>query len=189
MAHAAQDPYRQDAQHPVIPGELVQPLAGSHRAGDVPVSAPHPSTELTAYAPQPYATPHPATQQPYAPPAQAAPVGFAQPTMYPPMPAMPIEPPKSVAVALVLTFFFGPLGMFYSTVTGALIMLGAVAVYTVLTVVISLLTFGIAGVVMVPLACLFAPASMIWGGLAASAHNERIRAAQPMAPMHPPLHH
>ena len=40
-------------------------------------------------------------------------------------PAFMMEPPKSVGVAFVLTFFFGPLGMLYSTVSGALIMLGA----------------------------------------------------------------
>ena len=35
-----------------------------------------------------------------------------------------IAHPKSVGVALLLTLFFGPLGMLYSTVSGALIMLG-----------------------------------------------------------------
>src|SRR5712691_3498301 len=30
--------------------------------------------------------------------------------------------PKNVGVAILLTLFFGPLGMFYSTVTGAIIM-------------------------------------------------------------------
>jgi hypothetical protein len=30
---------------------------------------------------------------------------------------------KSVVIALLLTFFFGPFGMLYSTVTGAIVML------------------------------------------------------------------
>jgi hypothetical protein len=39
-------------------------------------------------------------------------------------PVVMVKEQKSVAVAIVLSFFFGPLGMFYSTVTGALVMLG-----------------------------------------------------------------
>lgn len=35
-----------------------------------------------------------------------------------------VASPKSVGVAFLLTLLFGPLGMFYSTVSGALIMLG-----------------------------------------------------------------
>jgi uncharacterized RDD family membrane protein YckC len=64
---------------------------------------------------------------------------------------------KSVGLALVLTFFFGPLGMLYSTVAGALIML-------VVTFVSALFTFGLAFVITWPIC-------MIWGGLAAASHN------------------
>lgn len=35
-----------------------------------------------------------------------------------------VAAPKSMGVALLLTFFFGPLGMLYSTVGGALVMIG-----------------------------------------------------------------
>ncbi len=35
-----------------------------------------------------------------------------------------VRPPKSAGVAFILSFLFGPLGMFYSTVTGALVILG-----------------------------------------------------------------
>jgi len=41
--------------------------------------------------------------------------------------------PKSAALAFVLTFFFGPLGMLYSTITGALVMFLANLVLVPLT--------------------------------------------------------
>jgi hypothetical protein len=68
-------------------------------------------------------------------PAQAAPSpqmpAYPPPAPYYPPPAMPVMMPpppvylgqeKSVASAIVLSFFFGPLGMLYSTVAGALVM-------------------------------------------------------------------
>ena len=61
---------------------------------------------------------------------------------------------KSVVLSLVLTFFFGPFGMLYSTVTGAIIML-------VLYLVIGIPTLGWGLVVLHPIA-------MIWGALAAN---------------------
>lgn len=64
---------------------------------------------------------------------------------------------KSVVLSLVLTFFLGPFGMLYSTVTGALIML-------VLYVALGILTFGWALAVLHPIA-------MIWGALAADRAN------------------
>lgn len=64
---------------------------------------------------------------------------------------------KSVLLSLVLTFFFGPFGMLYSTVVGAVVML-------VLYVVLGILTFGWA------LAGLH-PVAMIWGAWAAHRAN------------------
>jgi hypothetical protein len=64
---------------------------------------------------------------------------------------------KSVLLSLVLTFFFGPFGMLYSTVTGALVML-------VLYVVVGIITFGWA------LAGLHVMA-MVWGAWAADRAN------------------
>lgn len=64
---------------------------------------------------------------------------------------------KSVVLSLVLTFFLGPFGMFYSTVPGALIML-------VLYVVLGILTLGWALTVLHPMA-------MIWGAVAADRAN------------------
>jgi hypothetical protein len=64
---------------------------------------------------------------------------------------------KSVVLSLVLTFFFGPFGMLYSTVPGALIML-------VLYVGLGILTLGWALAVLHPIA-------MIWGAIAADRAN------------------
>jgi len=72
-----------------------------------------------------------------------------------------VAPRKSVGVALVLTFFFGPFGMFYSTVSGALIMLGILVFGGFIAGVV---TLGLAWLVWWPMVWL---ASMIWGGVAA----------------------
>lgn len=117
--------------------------------------------------------PQAAPLQPYVPPPGHPGAG--------PVPVFPM-PEKSVGVAFVLTFFFGPLGMLYSTVSGALIMLGIVLGVSVLTGVaiglITLVTLGVGAVLTV-----FAPlvgialwiASILWGCLAASSHNQRVR--------------
>ena len=72
-----------------------------------------------------------------------------------------VAPRKSVGVALVLTFFFGPFGMFYSTVSGALIMLAA---WLFGGVVVGIVTLGLGWLVWWPAVWL---ASMIWGCVAA----------------------
>ncbi len=80
-------------------------------------------------------------------------------------PQIPVYiPQKSMILSLVLTFFFGPLGMLYSTVIGALIMLVAYVVIGILT-----LGWGIA---------VLHPIAMAWGAWAVHTHNEnRLRRA------------
>lgn len=70
---------------------------------------------------------------------------------------------KSMVAALLLTFFFGPLGLLYATVPGALILL-------VLTVIIGFFTLGI-GFILGWLA------SMIWAAVAVSSSNSKITSA------------
>ena len=86
-------------------------------------------------------------------------------------------------MAFVLTFFFGVFGMFCSTVSGALVLIGitigAFLLAVLLVTVLSFVTLGIGAVLfaLVPLLGVAAwIASMIWGCLAASRHNERVRA-------------
>ena len=64
---------------------------------------------------------------------------------------------KSVVLSLLLTFFFGPFGMLYSTVVGAIVMM-------VLYVALGIPTLGwaIAGL---------HPIAMIWGAVAADRAN------------------
>ena len=66
---------------------------------------------------------------------------------------------KSVILALVLTFFFGPIGMLYSTVVGAIVM-------AVLYVVIGIPTLGWGLAVLHPIA-------IVWGVWAAHNQNQR----------------
>jgi putative Ca2+/H+ antiporter (TMEM165/GDT1 family) len=51
-------------------------------------------------------------------------------------------PTKSFIVAILLAIFLGPIGLFYATVVGALVML-------VITVIIGFVTFGLYGLKMV----------------------------------------
>lgn len=69
---------------------------------------------------------------------------------------------KNVGIAILLTVLFGSLGMFYSTVWGAVIM-------TVLSIIIGVLTLGIGLLITWPV-------SIIWGAMAASSYNKSLLA-------------
>src|SRR5437773_100143 len=108
------------------------------------------------------ATPWPAGPHPAAPPVpQNALVQQGVPQPAPPRP--PVD--KSVGAALVLTFLFGPLGLFYCSIAGALIMIGVDVVVAVLAVV----TLGVGAVLF-----FFTWAvTMIWAAMSASkAHRD-----------------
>lgn len=65
---------------------------------------------------------------------------------------------KSVGMALLLTFLFGPLGMLYSTIAGGIIML-------VISIIIGAITFGFG--------LLFTwPICMVWAAVAANNQNK-----------------
>lgn len=68
---------------------------------------------------------------------------------------------RSVALALVLTLFFGPLGLFYASVPGALALIGLAAVGVVPT-------FGFVLIFVWP-------ASMAWAAVAASGKHKAFR--------------
>lgn len=73
-----------------------------------------------------------------------------------------VTPTKSVGIAIILTVLFGPLGMFYSTIWGAIIM-------TVLSFFVGILTAGIGLLVTWPI-------SIIWGAAAVSSYNKKLLA-------------
>lgn len=68
--------------------------------------------------------------------------------------------PKSMGISLILTALFGSLGMFYSTIIGAIVML-------VVEAIILFITFGF-GVLLTH------PICMIWGALAVRKYNKKL---------------
>jgi len=132
-----------------------------------PTMCPQPTAPPQGYSPYPQ-PPYPVATQPGPyPQAPGQPGPYGQP-MYPPnivinnvvqtaAVAGTFERRKSVGVAFVLTFFFGPLGMFYSTVSGAIVML-------LISLVLLPTTAGVGS-------ALVWPVSIIWGCVAASRAN------------------
>ena len=75
---------------------------------------------------------------------------------------------RSVVLALVLTFFLGPLGLFYASVPGALVLIGLAAIGVVPTL----------GFVLI----FVWPASMAWAAIAASGKHTAFRQQSQHAP-------
>ena len=69
---------------------------------------------------------------------------------------------KSMAVAIILTILFGPLGMLYSTIMGGVIMLGVSLLVAFFT-----LGFGLA---------ITWPICVIWAAIATNSYNKGILA-------------
>jgi hypothetical protein len=76
-----------------------------------------------------------------------------------------VTPTKSMGIAIILTVLFGPLGMFYSTVIGGVIMLVVTAIVFVIT-----LPLGGLGVLFTH------PVCIVWGAVAASSYNSKLLA-------------
>lgn len=76
-----------------------------------------------------------------------------------------VTPTKSVGIALLLSGVFGPLGIFYSTIWGAVLML-------LVSTPVAFFTLGIGLVITWPI-------GMLWAGLAANAYNKKLLAGQP----------
>lgn len=71
---------------------------------------------------------------------------------------------KSMGIAILLTVLFGPLGMLYSTILGAIIMI-------IVSVVVAILTLGIGLIVTWPIC-------IIWAAAATSSYNKKLLAGQ-----------
>ena len=124
-----------------------------------------------AEQPPPLAVPAPPAP-PAAPPQQMPP-----PAQYVAVPAVPTPVPvmtlnqtvvnagevKSIPAAVVLALFFGPLGMIYSTLTGA-------AVMFVVSLVVVIPTLGVGLLFTLPICA-------AWAWIATDDHNKRVRAA------------
>lgn len=81
-----------------------------------------------------------------------------------PTPIIVTTTTKNVGIAIILTVIFGPLGLFYSSVLGAIIM-------CIVTLVVGLLTLGFGTMVTWPVC-------VIWGAIAANNHNKALLAGQ-----------
>lgn len=68
--------------------------------------------------------------------------------------------PKGQGIGLILTLLFGPLGLFYSSVIGGIIM-------TIIAIPVTIFTIGIGWLAIVPICC-------IWSLIAVSSHNKKL---------------
>jgi hypothetical protein len=148
---------------PIPPSPLAAPTTPVQPQNIAPASYQQPIYQPIPQQPvqqNPYAQPmqqpiQQAPQYPYAQPIQQVNVVMSNNAA-----PVVVVSQKSVGVSLLLTFLFGPLGMFYSTVSGALIML-------VVSVMLALITAGLSVFITWPIC-------MIWGAVAASSHNKAI---------------
>jgi uncharacterized membrane protein YdbT with pleckstrin-like domain len=67
---------------------------------------------------------------------------------------------KSLGISILLTVLFGPLGMLYSTIPGAIIM-------AVISVILGVITLGIGLLITWPIC-------IIWGAVATSSYNKKL---------------
>ena len=89
---------------------------------------------------------------------------FFQPSTMPhPQPTwsiVVIRSRKSMGVALLLEFFFGPVGLLYASALGGVVMF-------VLSVIVGVLTLGFGALLMWPIC-------MIWVAIAVNSHNKQL---------------
>ena len=68
--------------------------------------------------------------------------------------------PKSMGISIALTLFFGLLGMFYSTILGAIVMI-------IIDIIVGVLTLGLGLLVTWPI-------QVIWAAIATSMYNKKL---------------
>lgn len=152
-----------------------QPGSSDPTVSIVPASAPRPGFPVSSDAVFTGAPSAPPPYQQWAPQGEAA-AAPGPPPHYPPpqyhpqpiyvtqqvqmAPAYVAIAPKSMATALVLTFLFGPLGLFYASVTGGIVML-------VISVLAAVMTWGLSGFITWPIC-------VIWAAVATSNYNARL---------------
>jgi hypothetical protein len=79
-----------------------------------------------------------------------------------PTPTIVATTTKNVGLSIILTVILGPLGLFYSSVLGGIIM-------CLVTIVVGLTTFGLSTLALWPVC-------MIWAAIAANSHNKALLA-------------
>lgn len=68
--------------------------------------------------------------------------------------------PKSMGISIALTLFFGPLGMFYSTILGAIVMI-------IIDIIVGIFTLGFGLLVTWPI-------QVVWAAIATSMYNKKL---------------
>jgi hypothetical protein len=71
-----------------------------------------------------------------------------------------VKAEKSMGITILLTILFGPLGMLYSTVTGAIVMI-------IVNVIVALITFGFGLLITWPIC-------IIWAAIATNNYNKSL---------------
>jgi len=74
-----------------------------------------------------------------------------------------VKAEKSMGITILLTIFFGPLGMLYSTVTGAIIMI-------IVNVIVAIITLGFGLLITCPVC-------IIWAAVATNKYNKSLGAS------------
>jgi hypothetical protein len=72
-----------------------------------------------------------------------------------------VYPQKSMGVTIILTILFGPLGMFYSTIVGGVVML-------IVSLLVAIFTLGVGLFITWPIC-------IIWAAVATNSHNKKIQ--------------
>ena len=150
----------QAAQLPAVPGYDQTPAVAPYQQPQQYQQPPQQQPQH--YQPQPYQQP-----QPPQPQFNQAPQQYGQPqatavnqVMINNVAAVPVGPQKSVGVAILLTFLFGPLGLLYATVSGGLIM-----------ILVSFLTAPLVILFGIPQLAIWI-GCMVWAGVAVSNQNQ-----------------
>lgn len=68
--------------------------------------------------------------------------------------------PKSMGISIALTLLFGPLGMFYSTILGAIVMI-------IIDIIVGVFTLGLGLLVTWPI-------QVIWAAIATNMYNKKL---------------
>lgn len=80
------------------------------------------------------------------------------------------QSPKSLGIGLILTALFGGLGMFYSSITGGIIM----SIVEGITFLITVCTFGFGLILFIPVHIV----SMVWTAIAINSYNKNLFSGQ-----------
>jgi hypothetical protein len=107
--------------------------------------------------------PYPAASRPNMQHAPIQQIIINQPSAY----------PKNVGLAIALSLLFGPIGMLYSTISGAIIMF----ILGLLCLPLTIMTFGLFWIV-IDLIC------VIWAGVAAKHYNDKLLTNQQVMTVH-----